>query len=59
MRSGEREVGRITSGAISPALKKPIALAYIHRDFVAAGTVLAIDGADTLVVELPFVERQA
>ena len=28
VRSGEREVGRITSGAISPALKKPIALAY-------------------------------
>jgi len=59
VRSGEREVGRITSGAISPALKKPIALAYIHRDFVAAGTVLAIDGADALVVEPPFVERQA
>src|SRR5207249_11896782 len=59
VRSGEREVGRITSGAMSPALKKPIALAYIHRDFVAAGTVLAIDGGNAVVVEPPFVERQA
>ena len=40
--AGEREVGVITSAAIAPALG-PIALAYLHRDFVAAGTAVAVE----------------
>ena len=36
--SGDREVGRVTSSARSPALQRPVALAYVHRDFVAEGT---------------------
>ena len=40
VRAGDREVGRVTSSAMSPALNRPIALAYLHRDFVAPGTAV-------------------
>jgi folate-binding protein YgfZ len=50
-----REVGRVTSGVASIALKQPIALAYVHRDFVAPGTPLAVQGAPAVVTALPFV----
>jgi folate-binding protein YgfZ len=50
-----REVGRVTSGVASIALKQPIALAYVHRDFVAPGTPLAVEGAPAVVTALPFV----
>ena len=33
-----RDIGDVTSGALSPALERPIALAYVHRDFVEPGT---------------------
>ena len=42
--SAEREVGFITSFAESPALG-PIALGYVHRDFVAPGTALTVASA--------------
>src|SRR5262245_61717082 len=29
-----REIGAVTSSTMSPALKRPIALGYVHRDFV-------------------------
>jgi folate-binding protein YgfZ len=58
IRSGERDVGKVTSSTISPELKRPIALAYVHRDFVEPGTKLTVDGADAEVVPLPFVVRQ-
>ena len=41
----DREVGHVTSSALSPALKRPIALAYLHRDFVAPGTAVSVDGS--------------
>jgi folate-binding protein YgfZ len=50
-----REVGKVTSGVASLALRRPIALAYVHRDFVAPGTALAVDGAPAIVTALPFV----
>ena len=50
-----REVGRVTSSTWSPALNQPIALGYVHRDFVEPGTELTIDGAAAKVVTLPFV----
>ena len=31
--SGDREIGHVTSSARSPALQRPVALAYVHRDF--------------------------
>jgi tRNA-modifying protein YgfZ len=53
--SGEREIGRVTSAAWSPALSRPIALGYAHRDFVEPYTPVAVDGAAGLVAALPFV----
>jgi tRNA-modifying protein YgfZ len=58
VRSGERDIGRVTSSALSPALQKAIALAYLHRDFVAPGTAVSVDGADAVVAALPFVRGQ-
>jgi folate-binding protein YgfZ len=55
VRSGEREVGRVTSSAFSPVLQKPIALAYVHRDFVTPGTAVSVEGAPAEVTALPFV----
>lgn len=52
---GDRDVGRVTSSTWSPALNRPIALAYVHRDFVDPGTTLTADGAAAEVAALPFV----
>jgi folate-binding protein YgfZ len=52
LRAGEREVGHVTSAADSPRLG-PIALGYVHRDFIAPGTALAVDGARAVVVTTP------
>ena len=59
VRAGEREIGRVTSSALSPALRRPIALAYLHRDFLAAGTAVTIDGVPAVVSDLPFVRQAA
>jgi folate-binding protein YgfZ len=56
VRSGEREVGRVTSRAFSPGLERPIALAYVHRDFVEPGTELNVDGHVAVVSALPFLK---
>ena len=42
--AGGRDVGHVTSSALSGALNQPIALAYLHRDFLAPGTAVSIDG---------------
>jgi tRNA-modifying protein YgfZ len=55
IRSGERDVGEVTSSTVSPALSRPIALAYVHRDFVEPGTKLTVDGTNAEVTALPFV----
>ena len=55
--AGDRQIGHITSGVWSPGLQRPIALAYLHRDFVADGTQVAVDGAPAKVAPLPFVLR--
>jgi len=56
------EVGVVTSGALSPTLGHPIAIAYVDPDAgTGAGTELAIDVRGTLlparVVPLPFLPR--
>ena len=55
--SGDREVGRVTSAADSPALGKRLALAYVHRDFIQPGTPLNVKTAagetPAAVVQLP------
>lgn len=59
VRVGDREVGRVTSSAMSPALNRPIALAYLHRDFVTPGVAVSVDGVNGVVAEVPFVSKQA
>jgi folate-binding protein YgfZ len=53
--SGDRDVGFLTSAAKSSALGRPIALGYVHRDFVQPGTPVAVHGASATVAALPFV----
>lgn len=55
LRSADREIGAITSATQSPALGRPIALAYVHRDFVAPGTLVTAAGTPATVAALPFV----
>jgi folate-binding protein YgfZ len=50
-----RDVGHVTSSAWSPALNQPIALAYLHRDFVEPGTTVTVEGHQGRVAPLPFV----
>jgi folate-binding protein YgfZ len=47
--SGDRDIGRVTSAAWSPALARPIALGFVHRDFVEPGTHVSVNGADAVV----------
>jgi folate-binding protein YgfZ len=58
--SGEREIGVITSAVVSPRFG-PIALGYVHRDFVEAGTsLLAIHDEGKVsgnVTAVPFTSR--
>ena len=54
IRTGDREIGAITSAVQSPALGRPIALGYVHRDFVAPGTPVVVAGAPAVVSALPF-----
>jgi folate-binding protein YgfZ len=44
--SGDREIGRVTSAAFSPAQESLIGLGYVHRDFVESGTAITVRGAD-------------
>jgi tRNA-modifying protein YgfZ len=50
-----KAIGRLTSTAMSPRLGRAIALGYVHRDFIEAGTAVAVDGAGARVTTLPFV----
>jgi folate-binding protein YgfZ len=42
--AGQKDVGFVTSAAPSPALG-PVALGYVHRDFVAPGTAVEVQSA--------------
>ena len=54
--------GEITSGALSPTLGYPIAMALIHPDLASVGTTVYIDVRGTripaTVVKLPFYSRK-
>ena len=60
--AGDTEVGDVTSGALSPTLGYPIALAYVDPPVAAPGTELEIDVRGTriaaVVVPLPFYSRR-
>lgn len=59
--SGETEVGEVTSGALSPTLGYPIAMAYVDREHSEPGTELSVDIRGRIepveVVALPFYSR--
>jgi folate-binding protein YgfZ len=54
VRSDQKDVGEITSSVRSIALDRPIALAYLQRDFLAPGTHVSVQGSDAVVTPLPF-----
>ncbi len=53
-----KEVGRVTSSVLSPLLNRPVALGYVHKDYVNPGTPLTIQGdaspVTATVSSLPF-----
>jgi folate-binding protein YgfZ len=53
--AGDREIGRVTSAIWSPSLMRPVALGYVHRDFVEVGMHVLADGAEAVVSALPLV----
>jgi aminomethyltransferase len=59
--AGGEVVGEVTSGASSPTLGKPIAMAYLGPDWAAPGTEVAVDIRGRVepaeVVSLPFYRR--
>ncbi len=61
--AAEDEVGAITSGALSPTLGYPIAMAFVHPHHGEPGTVLSVDVRGTrvpaTVVPLPFYRKEA
>ncbi|MCX6657928.1 MAG: glycine cleavage system aminomethyltransferase GcvT, partial [Euryarchaeota archaeon] len=58
---GDRKVGQVTSGTLSPVLKKGIAMGYVPLDMSIVGTQVHIKIRDNLVlagiVKSPFVKR--
>lgn len=60
--SGDREVGWVSSAALSPTLGQPIALGFPLRDFSTPGTALTveIDGQrhEATIQALPFYNRK-
>lgn len=57
-----RRVGEITSAALSFALKQPIALGYVHRYYLNAGTEFSLKQDDkeigrATLAELPFIKK--
>jgi len=54
----DRDIGVVTSAVSSPAAGRPIALGYVHRDFVEDGTRVTIESGGTragaTVRRLPF-----
>jgi folate-binding protein YgfZ len=53
--AGDREIGRVTSAAFSPGLQRPIAFAYVHRDFVEPGAEVQVGGSAARVAARPLV----
>jgi aminomethyltransferase len=61
--SGDRRIGAITSGTLSPTLGEPIAMAYVRPSDAEPGTILQVGIRDQRVpaevVPLPFYRRPA
>ena len=53
--AGGKEVGRITTGGVSPTLGA-IAMGYVHRSAAEPGTVVEVASAPATVARLPLRE---
>jgi len=53
--AADRDIGVVTSAVQSLALGRPIALGYVHRDFVQPGTAVVVASRAGTVETLPFV----
>jgi aminomethyltransferase len=62
IRQGGKSIGIVTSGAMSPTLKRPIAMGYVDAALASEGTGLEIDCRgnclSATVTALPFYKRQ-
>lgn len=47
--AGDRDIGRVTSAAFSPAHHRVVGLGYVHRDFAEPGTDVTVVWNDTRV----------
>ena len=60
--SGEKQVGRVTSGGFSPTLERPIAMAYIDTALADEGTELEVEVRNkrlsAKVASMPFVPHR-
>ena len=60
--SGDKQVGRITSGGFSPTLERPIAMGYVDTALATEGTELEIEVRNkrlpAKVAKLPFVPHR-
>ncbi|MBM2814338.1 MAG: Aminomethyltransferase [Ignavibacteria bacterium] len=56
--SGEREIGVVTSGNISPVLNKGIGMGYVEIDFIQEGSKIEIEARgkrfNAIVTKIPF-----
>jgi glycine cleavage system T protein (aminomethyltransferase) len=63
VRAGDRQIGVVTSATQSPALGRPIAMAYVHRDFAEPSTSVAVISGGSeqraVVTALPFLSAAA
>jgi aminomethyltransferase len=54
-----KEIGKVTSGNLSPTLNKPIGMGYVTVDYKASGTKIEIEARKKMfpaeVIKLPFV----
>ncbi|MFC4859439.1 glycine cleavage system aminomethyltransferase GcvT [Actinophytocola glycyrrhizae] len=61
VKNGDEQVGTVTSGALSPTLGHPIAMAYVPPSMTEPGTRLTVDirgkAMPVSVVNLPFYKR--
>ncbi len=59
--SNGEQVGEITSGTLSPSLKKPVAMGYIKKGLHTAGTQVEVEVRNkrypAVVTKMPFVEQ--
>jgi folate-binding protein YgfZ len=59
--AGDREVGRVTSAVVSPALRRGVGFAYLRREHAEPGTRVEVRGPEgslpAEVIALPFYRR--